>query len=98
MKPPYQYPYACAVMYECRYEMERNRGGELCPRLGIGEYREKNGLELEGARIVKRYSGLRKALEDPAVKEVIIDKHSSMGKTEGFLDMLGAVTEAERNG
>lgn len=98
MKPPYQYPFACAVMYECRYEMARNRGGELCPRLEIGECMERNGLELKGARVVKRYSDLRKALEDPAVKEAIIDKHSSMGKAEEFLDMLGAITEVSENG
>lgn len=93
MKPPCQYPYACAVMYECRYEAERNRGGEFCPRFEIGENMEQNGQDLKGRRVVQRYDDIRKALEDPTAKEVIIEKHASLGKSEELFDVIGAVCE-----
>ena len=93
MKPPYQFPFACAVMYECRYDGERNRGGKRCVRYEIGRNMEKAGQELRGRRIVKNYDDIRKALEDPAVKEIVIRKHASLGKTEELLDMIGAACE-----
>lgn len=59
----------------------------------FGENREKNGQELRGRRVVKRYDDIRKALEDPTAKEITIQKHTSLGKSEKLLDMIGAVCE-----
>lgn len=95
MKPPYQYPYACAVMYECRYEAERNRGGEFCPRFEIGKNMEQSGQELKGRRVVQRYDDIRKAMEDPSVEEVVIQKHSALGKTDQMLEIVGVLTKGE---
>lgn len=93
MKPPYQFPFACAVMYECRWKDGGKNIGKSCPRFQIGENREKNGQELRGRRVVKRYDDIRKALEDPTAKEITIQKHTSLGKSEKLLDMIGAVCE-----
>lgn len=93
MKPPYQFPFACAVMYECRWKDGGKNIGKSCPRFQIGENRESNGQELRGRRVVKRYDDIRKALEDPTAKEITIQKHTSLGKSEKLLDMIGAVCE-----
>ncbi len=43
MKPPYQFPYACAVMYECRWKGGGRNIWKSCPRFKIGENMERNG-------------------------------------------------------
>lgn len=95
MKPPYQFPYACAVMYECRWKGGGENIGKSCPRFQIGENMESNGQELRGRRVVKRYDDIRKALENRAVKEVMIQKHSAVGKSEQALEFLGILTKEE---
>lgn len=79
--------------YECRWKDGGKNIGKSCPRFQIGENREKNGQELRGRRVVKRYDDIRKALEDPTAKEITIQKHTSLGKSEKLLDMIGAVCE-----
>ena len=86
MKPPYQFPFACAVMYECRWKDGGKNIGKSCPRFQIGENREKNGQELRGRRVVKRYDDIRKALEDRTVTV-----HATTGKTEQLLKSLAKI-------
>lgn len=69
MKPPYEFPFACAVMYECRWKEGGRNMYKSCPRFQIGQNRERDGLELRGMRVIKRYAEIRKALEDPTVKK-----------------------------
>lgn len=95
MKPPYQYPYACAVMYECRWKEGGKNIGKSCPRFQIGENMERAGQELRGRRVVKRYDDIRKALEDPSVEEVVIQKHSALGKSDRMLEIVGVLTKGE---
>lgn len=48
MKPPYEFPFACAVMYECRWKGGGKNMHKSCPRFRIGENMERNGQELGG--------------------------------------------------
>lgn len=95
MKPPYQYPYACAVMYECRWKEGGKNIGKSCPRFQIGENMERTGQELRGRGVVKRYDDIRKALEDPSVEEVVVQKHSALGKSDQMLEIVGVLTKGE---
>lgn len=44
---------------------------------------------------MQRRDEIRKALEDQASKEIVIQKHSSMGKSEQMLELLGILTNGE---
>ena len=69
MKPPYQFPFACAVMYECRWEHGGKNIGKSCPRFQIGENMEWDRLERRRRWIVKRYDDIRKRLAAAAVAQ-----------------------------
>lgn len=95
MNPPYEFPFACAVMYECRWKDGGKNIGKSCPRFQIGENMESNGQELRGRRVVKRYDDIRKSLEDRAVEEIAIQKHSALGKSDQMLEIVGVLTKGE---
>lgn len=70
MKPPYEFPFACAVMYECiRRDGGRKDEGKSCIRFQIGENMEQNGQKRRGKTVMQRRDYIRKALEDPTVKK-----------------------------
>lgn len=95
-KPPYQYPYICAVMYECiRRDGGSKDGGKSCIRFQIGENMERNGHKRMGRTVMQRRDDIRKALEDPSAEEVVIQKHCAMGKTEQMLELLGVLRKGE---
>lgn len=95
-KPPSQHLYICAVMYECiRQDGGRKDGGKSCIRFQIGENMERNGQKRKGRTVMQRRDEIRKALEDQASKEIVIQKHSSMGKSEQMLELLGILTNGE---
>ena len=63
MKPPYPFPFACAVMYECRWKGGGKNIGKSCPRFQIGENMERAGQELRGRGVVKRYDEITRKRE-----------------------------------
>ena len=95
MKPPYEFPFVCVVMYECRWKGGGKNMQKSCPRFQIGENMEQSGQELKGKRVVQRYNDIWKALEDPSVEEVVIQKHSAIGKSHQMLELLGVLTKGE---
>lgn len=91
MNPPYQYPYGCMVMYgnKCSYEALCSLGGASCPKLEIGENEEQR------RRVTRRHNDIWKAMEDPSAEEVVVQKHSALGKSDQMLEIVGVLTKGE---